>query len=71
MITPSPSLQAFEELVERSARLRDTALAAMLDASNHGKGSETLERLRDRYKCLQREHDALLAAIQREAKARP
>jgi hypothetical protein len=71
MNTPFPSLQALEEMVERSARLRDTALAAMLDASNRGKGSETLERLRDRYARLQREHDALLAAIQREAKARP
>jgi hypothetical protein len=71
MNTPFPSLQALEEMVERSARLRDTALAAMLNASEHGKGSVTLERLRDRYTCLQREHDALLAAIQREAKARP
>jgi hypothetical protein len=71
MSTSFPNIQAFEEMVERSARLRDTALAAMLDASNHGKGSETLDRLRDRYTCLQREHDALLAAIQREAKARP
>jgi hypothetical protein len=71
MNTPFPSVQALEEMVERSARLRDTALAAMLDASKHGKGSETLDRLRDRYTRLQREHDALLAAIQREAKARP
>jgi hypothetical protein len=69
MNTPFPSAKALEEMVERSARLRDKALADMRDASNHGKGSETLDRLRNRHKRLQREHDDLLAAIRREAKA--